>query len=122
MHKNRNLKIILCLARTCATKDVRNLACQYAVKSEVTIPAGWRHKRRASSDWLLSFLKRNVTLSIRSPQATSLGRATNFNKHNVEMLFSKLAKVYDKQRFQCQDIYNVGESAVTTVKNQLELL
>jgi hypothetical protein len=82
-------------------KNVRNLAYQYVVKNNVTIPAGWCDEQHASSDWLSSFLKRKSKLSIRTPQATSLGRATSFNKHNVEMFFANLGKLYDKYNFQC---------------------
>jgi hypothetical protein len=82
----------------------------------VTIPAGWCDEQHASSDWLSSLLKRKNKLSIRTPQATSLGRATSFNKHNVETFFANLVKLYDKYNFQCQDIYKVDETAVTNAK------
>jgi hypothetical protein len=32
------------------------------------------------------------------------------------MFFSNLDKVYDKYNFQCQDIYDMDETAVTTVQ------
>jgi hypothetical protein len=105
-----------------STKDVRNLAYQYAVKNNVTIPAGWCDKQKASCDWLSSFLKRKNALSIRTPRATSLGRATSFNKHNLEMFFANLTEVYDRYKFQCQDIYNVDETATTTVQKQTRIL
>jgi hypothetical protein len=47
-------------------KDVRYLAYQYAVKSNVRIPAGWCDEQHASSDWLSSFLKRKNKLPIRT--------------------------------------------------------
>jgi hypothetical protein len=100
------------------TKDVRNLAYQYATKNNVTIPAGWCDEQHASSDWLSSFLKRKNKLSILTPQATSPGRATSFNKHNVEKFFASLGKVYGKYNFQYQDIYNVDETVVTTVQSR----
>jgi hypothetical protein len=100
------------------TKDVRNLHYQCAIKHNVTIPAGWCDEQHASSDRLSSVLKRKNKLSIRTPQATSLGRATSFNKHNVEMFFTNSGEVYDKYNFQCQYIYNVDETAVTTLQNR----
>jgi hypothetical protein len=70
-------------------------------------------KQHVFCDWLSSSLKRR-TLSIRTPRATCLGRATNFNKHNV-MFFADLSKVYDRYKFQCKYIYNVDETVVTDV-------
>jgi hypothetical protein len=63
-----------------------------------------------------------IKLSIRTPQATSLGKATSFNKHKVEMFFANLGEVYDKYNFQCQDIYNVDETAVTTVQKPIRII
>jgi hypothetical protein len=76
------------------------------------IPAGW-------CDWLSSFLKRKNSLSIRTPRATSLDRETSFNEHNVEMLFANLniVRICDKYKFQLLDVYNVDETAITTVQN-----
>jgi hypothetical protein len=126
MQKNLNLKDIHILAVSklyygLKKKDVRNLAYQYAIKNTVTIPAAWCDEH-VSSVWLSSFLTRKIKLTIRTPQATSLGRATSFNKHNVEMFFANLGKVYDKYNFQCQDTYNVDKTAVTTVQKQTRII
>jgi hypothetical protein len=37
------------------------------------------------------------------------------------MFFANLCKVYDKHNVQCQEIYNVDETAVTTVQKHLVL-
>jgi hypothetical protein len=79
-------------------------------------------KQHAPGDWLSSFLKWKNTLSIRSPRATSLGRATSFIKHNVEMFFANFSNIYDKFIFQCQYIYNVDETAITTVQKPTRIL
>jgi hypothetical protein len=104
------------------TKDVRNLAYHYAIKNNATIPTGWCDEQHASSEWLSLFLKRKNKLSIRTPQATNLGRTTSCNKHNVEMFFANLGKVYDKYNFQWQDMYNVDETAVTTVQKPTRII
>jgi hypothetical protein len=98
-------------------KDVRYLAHQYAVENNVRIPAVWCDEQHAFSGWLFSFLKRKNKLSI-CTQATSLSRATSFNKHNDDMFFSNL----DKYNFQYQDIYNVDETAVTTVQKPSRII
>jgi hypothetical protein len=38
------------------------------------------------------------------------------------MFFANLGKVCDKYNFQCQDIYNVDETAVTTVQEPVKML
>lgn len=55
-------------------------------------------------------------MSIRTPEATSLQRATNFNKINVSLFFDKLASVRDKHGFAAAQIWNLDETGVTTVQ------
>lgn len=66
-------------------KDVRRLAYECAVKFGITIPSSWTSNKTAGKEWLTMFLKRNPELSIRKPEATSLGRATSFNAQNVSV-------------------------------------
>ena len=66
----------------------------------------------AGPDWFNSFLKRHP----RCPQATSLSRATSFNKTNVERFFSRLSEAIEKNRFDGSDIWNMDETGVTTVQ------
>ncbi|KAF2897908.1 hypothetical protein ILUMI_08265, partial [Ignelater luminosus] len=54
--------------------ETRKLAYQFAIKSNKAMPDSWRTKLLAGEDWLGSFLKRHPSLSIRTPQATSLSR------------------------------------------------
>jgi len=70
----------------------------------------------AGPDWYTSFIKRNNSLSLRSPEATSLSRATSFNKTNVAQFFSNLKTVYDRLKLEPPDIWNVDETGITTVQ------
>jgi len=70
----------------------------------------------AGPDWYTSFIKRNNSLSLRSPEATSLSRATSFNKTNVTQFFSNLKTVYDRLKLEPPDIWNVDETGITTVQ------
>ncbi|XDV25652.1 hypothetical protein PO909_029534 [Leuciscus waleckii] len=69
----------------------------------------------AGKDLLTSFLQSATSLSIRRPQATSIQRATSFNKSNVNS-FSNLQKVLDRHKFTAKDIWNVDETGITTVQ------
>ncbi|KAF2880132.1 hypothetical protein ILUMI_26043 [Ignelater luminosus] len=96
--------------------ETRKLAYQFAIKSNKAMPDSWRTKLLAGEYWLGSFLKRHPSLSIRTPQATSLSRATSFNKYNVSMFFANLTTVYQRLNLSPGDIWNVDETGITTVQ------
>lgn len=65
------------------TRDkARALAFEFASKSSLDIPSIWREEKMAGKKWLRNFMNRNK-LCLRSPEATSYGRATAFNSVNV---------------------------------------
>ncbi|XP_063898723.1 uncharacterized protein LOC135119085 [Helicoverpa armigera] len=103
-------------------KDVRQLAFECALKHNFVTPQSWLDNKEAGVDWLTAFLKRNPSLSIRSPEATSLSRATSFNKTNIDNFFSKLADVLDRYKFPSSRIWNVDETGVTTVLKPRKIL
>lgn len=96
--------------------EVRKLAYQCAIMIKAkNIPPSWCENESAGPDWFKNFMKRNPRLSLRTPEATSLSRATSFNKNNVEEFFTKLTNVMDKYQFTPSRIYNIDETGVTTV-------
>ena len=73
----------------------RELAYKYAVNLKKNVPSSWTTNSSAGKDWMDGFRKRNPQISLRSPEATSLGRATGFNKTTVEEFFKNLRSIYD---------------------------
>ena len=64
-------------------KCCRELAYEFAHRNNVKIPDSWEKNKIAGEDWWLKFKARRE-LSIRSPEATSLARATAFNRPVVD--------------------------------------
>lgn len=97
-------------------EEVRKLAYTCAVKFDMpNIPVSWHRNKEAGADWFTGFLKRNPSLSIRAPEATSAGRASSFNRHNVNEFFNKLGDVILKHNLLPSRIWNLDETGVSTV-------
>uniref|UniRef100_A0A8C4QPM5 HTH CENPB-type domain-containing protein n=1 Tax=Eptatretus burgeri TaxID=7764 RepID=A0A8C4QPM5_EPTBU len=67
--------------------ECRRLAYEFAVRNGLTVPENWSRDEKAGRDWFISFKKRHH-LSCRTPETTSLGRASAFNKRTVSDLLS----------------------------------
>lgn len=99
-----------------APKEAMKLAYEFANINNVKLPASWKLKQASGIEWFRLFMKRHPNLSVRTPEATSLSRATSFNKKNVNDFFENLHEVMTKFSFPPQNIYNVDESGLTTVQ------
>lgn len=96
--------------------EVRKLAYEYAKENSKKYPASWDHEKIAGRQWFRDFKKRyEKRLSLRKPEATSLGRMAAFNKENVKLFFSKLTDVYSRYKLQPTHIWNVDETGCPTV-------
>ena len=102
---------------------LRALAYEYAAKLRKRLPHSrhgrpnpWEKNKQAGKDWVRAFLCRHKELSIRKPEATSIGRMSAFNKHNVDMFYSNVHEVLTKYKFQPNNIWNCDETGVTTVQ------
>uniref|UniRef100_A0A2S2NP39 Jerky-like n=1 Tax=Schizaphis graminum TaxID=13262 RepID=A0A2S2NP39_SCHGA len=96
---------------------IRKLAFDFSLKLNLKVPKNWTDNEHAGIDWFTAFLKRNPTLSIRQPEATSISRAMNFNPANIKLFMDKYESVLLKYKFEAQHIYNLDETGITTVQN-----
>jgi len=94
--------------------DVRKLAFEIAETNHVTTRFDSKTKI-AGLDWYYGFIERHRTLSLRSTEATSIARASGFNRPVVSNFFILLGRVLEKYKFTPESIYNVDESGYTTV-------
>ena len=94
---------------------------QMAMANSLRVPQNWMRNKKAGYDWYLNFKTRHK-LSVRTPEATSMARATAFNKHTVGEFFANLKKAYDKYEFCPHRIYNMDETGCTTVQKPKQVL
>lgn len=103
-------------------KAARELAFQFAEKNNKSVPQTWHQNKIASYAWLHGFMRRHKNLSLRVPEATSLARATSFNRHNVAKFFENLKNLYVRFKFEPQDVWNVDETGITTVHKPKKII
>lgn len=104
-----------------SVEQCRKMAYEMARSNKITVPANWSEDKMAGYDWYLAFRKRHK-LSIRSPEATSMARATAFNKTTVGEFFGNLSEVMKKNAFLPDRIFNMDETGCTTVQKPKQVL
>lgn len=97
--------------------DLRVLAFDLAERNNIPNTFN-KEKRRAGKAWMYAFLNRHPCLRLRTPEATSIGRAIGFNRTAVEKFFALLTEVCEKYKFPPDCIWNVDETGITTVPNR----
>uniref|UniRef100_A0A0L8H014 DDE-1 domain-containing protein n=1 Tax=Octopus bimaculoides TaxID=37653 RepID=A0A0L8H014_OCTBM len=86
----------------------RELIVEYALRKNATVPDSWQQNGIIGDHFWISFKERNH-LAIRTPEATSLARASAFNRYNVGTFYN-LMSVMDLHKFECHDIYKADET------------
>ena len=94
----------------------RKLAYEFAIKKDKKVSSSWTANIAAGKDWLQGFRARNTDLCLRTPEPTSLARAS-FNKPAVNLFFNKLVNIYGRVdgRIPPQNILNLDETGISTV-------
>ena len=81
-----------------------------------------KEKKMAGWDWLRDFRLRNPSISLRTPEATSAGRAQGFNRPQVMIFYDTLERALRDNNILQERIWNVDESALTSVQKPQKLL
>ena len=69
-----------------SAKETRKLAYEFATALGKEVPATWKARQSAGEDWFSGFMRHHQnTLSVRTPEATSLSRVTSFNRTNANL-------------------------------------
>ena len=75
--------ITACQIHYCKSrKALRKLVLELAVRNGKTYPTSWDKNQCAGEDWFGHYMERHRDISLRTPENTSLSRATSFNKTN----------------------------------------
>ena len=72
--------------------------------------------------YIRDFLKRSGSPSLRTPEATSLSRSTAWNKQTKDEFFANLRDARTRHEYPPQNIYNVDETALTTVQRPVKVI
>lgn len=107
-----------------SVKQTRRLAFEYAKTNLSVFPETWNTNNEAGLDWYYGFMRRNPQLSLRSPESTSIARATAFNPHSVQSFFKNYLNVMARENFQLDPsrIWNLDETGVKTVVSAPKVL
>ena len=94
---------------------LRKIAFEYAERNLLSHRFD-KETKMAGLDWMYGFMDRNK-ISVRKPEATSIGRAIGFNKDEVNRFFQNLEQAMDKYKFKDTNYWNVDETGITTVQD-----
>ena len=95
-----------------STNKCRRLAFEFAIRNNIRIPHN-REKKIAEIDWFLPF-KFKYGLSVRKHEATSLARATAFNRHTIGKFLDQLGDLYDRYKFEMLEVKDFSSQSFSS--------
>lgn len=103
--------------------EVRKLAYQLAEANAMTHSFN-KNKKEAGKKWFYAFMRRHPELSFRQPEATSMARATAFNKERVGAFFDLYERTIksDTTTIPPARIFNMDETGLQTVQKPQKIL
>ncbi|KAJ4437211.1 hypothetical protein ANN_17346 [Periplaneta americana] len=107
--------------RQLTRRSVMKLAYEIAEKNKL---ATWfnRETKSAGKEWFSGFMKRHPELSLRQPEATSLARASGFNRVVVGKFFDTSEHLVDQHKLTAARIFNMDETSHNVVQRQEKTL
>ncbi|KAJ4443294.1 hypothetical protein ANN_04962, partial [Periplaneta americana] len=102
-------------------RSVMQLAYKIAEKNKLATRFN-KETKSAGKEWFSGFMKRHPKLSLRQPEATSLARASGFNRVVVGKFFDTLEQLVDQHKLTAARIFNMDETSHTVVQRQKKIL
>lgn len=101
--------------------QLRQAAYDYAERNNIQHNFN-KELKLAGIDWFYNFIRRNPSVTIRKPEATSISRITAFNKEEVTLFFDNLESLMEKYKFTATTIFNMDETGISTVQDPGNIL
>ncbi|KAJ4443714.1 hypothetical protein ANN_05389 [Periplaneta americana] len=102
-------------------RSVMQLAYEIAEKNKLATRFN-KETESAGKEWFSGFMKRHPEHSLRQPEATSLARASGFNRVVVGKFFDTLEQLVDQHKLTAARIFNMDETSHNVVQRQEKIL
>jgi hypothetical protein len=94
--------------------QLRRRAFEFAERNEIKHNFN-KVSRTVENVWLVTFLKRNQSINIRKPEATSINRIVGFSKTEVTRFYNSLEEDMMKYKFPPTHTFNMDDTGISTV-------